>query len=192
MMIKNLLQTSEVILLLKTAYKKYCLFEEWLSEIYKKTKIIFSGITAIFQYNFLGRVIENKKEDNLKEILENSRFVKRLLKTYDDWRKRVTDYLNTSLTVKHVIGVKRELYVSPVRTGSVIVVIAILSNIFFYALFGNSMQKEIRLFGWIIRGMLLFVGLAGLFCEVSLKNLKSSSLFLKWINHNRQSDLEEK
>ena len=105
---------------------------------------------------------------------------------------RIDEYLKTSIMVKYVIGFKNELYVSPVKTGSIIVLTAILSNIFFYALFRNAMRNEIGLLGWIIKGMLLFVGLVGLVCEIGLKNLISTSLFLKWIKHNKQSDLEEK
>lgn len=155
-------------------------------------KIFFSRIIIIFQYSFLGKITENKEGDNLKEIFENSKFVNWVLRIYNDRKKRVAGYLNTSLTVKHVIGFKNELYVFPVKSVSIIVVTAILFNMAFYALFKNSMQKEIGLLGWIIKGMLLLVGLAGLFCEVNLKNLKSSSLFLKWINGYKQTDLEKK
>ena len=120
------------------------------------------------------------------------KFVKWVLKIYNDWRKRITEYFNTSLTLKYAIGLRKELNILPIKYGSIIVVTAILSNLFFYVLFKNSMQKEIGLLGWIIRGILLFVGLAGLFCEVSLKNLKNSSLFLKWINPDKQSGWEKK
>ena len=195
---KDILQTSKVILLFEVVYKKYSLLEERFDEIcknsvlYTKTKIVFSGMAVIFQNSFLGRITEIKEEDNLKEILGNSRFVKCLLKLCNGWRKRIMEYLKTSFIAKFTVAFKNEFCIFPVKTGSIIVVTAILSNIFFYALFRNAIRNEIGLLGWIIKGMLLFVGLAGLFCEVDLKNLISTSLFLKWINHNRQSELEEK
>ena len=126
------------------------------------------------------------------KILNNSKSVKWLLKINNDWRKRIIECSKTSLTIKHATGFKSELYLLPVKTGGIIIVTAILTNVFLYALLKSSMQKEIGLLSWIIKGMLLLVGLAGLFCETGLKNLIGTSLFLKWINHNKQSGLEEK
>ena len=161
--------------------------EERLGQIYKnsalyaKTKMFFSGITVILRYSFLGRITEDRGEDNLKETLESSRFINCLFKISNDWKKRVTDYLKTSLTVRHAIELKNEVYILPVKTGSIIIVTAVLSNLFLHALFKNFIQREIGLLGWVINGLLFFTGLAGLYCKVSLEGLKKSSLFLKWI-----------
>ena len=185
--VKDILQTSKAVLIFETAYKKYSLFEERLDRIYKnsalyaKTKMFFSGITVILRYSFLGRITEDRGGDNLKETLESSRFINCLFKIRNDWRRGVIGYWNTSFTVKHARELKSEFSISPVKSGSIIVVTAILANLFFYALLRNFMHKEIGLLGWVINGLLFFTGLAGLYCKVSLEGLKKSSLFLKWI-----------
>ncbi len=195
---KDIFQASKTILLFELVYKKYRLFAGRSYGIYKnsllyaKTEVLFNGIIVILRYSFLGRITEIKEEDNLKEVLESSGFVKWLLKIRGGWGKGIDDCLKTSFIVRHAIRFKNELYVSPVKAWSIIVVTAILSNVFFYALFKNAMCKDTGLLSWIIEAILLFVGLAGLFSEAGLKDLISTSLFVKWINHNRQSELEEK
>ena len=185
--VRDILQTSKAVLIFESAYKKYSVFEERLDKIYKnsalytKTKMFFSRITVIFQYSFLGRITEDRGEDNLKETLESSGLINCLFKVCNDCRKRVTDYLKTSLIVKHATGLKNEFYILPVKSGSIIIVTAVLCNLIFYALFKNFIHKEIGLLGWVIQGLLFFAGLVGLFCAVSLEELKKSSLFLKWL-----------
>lgn len=185
---KGLLETSKAILLFKVAHKKYCLLEGWFDElykdsmVYKKPRLVFSVITASFRYSFLGRITEISDEDNSKEILENSGFAQWLLKICAGGKKRIMSYLKTSFTANCAAGLKNELYVLPVKTISLIVVTAILSDAAFYALLKNVIQREIGLLGWIIRGMLLSAGLAGLLGKADLENLASASLFFKWIN----------
>lgn len=162
------------------------------SQICRLIRAFLTGAKINFKYSFLGIITENRKEDNLKGILENSRFVQWLLKIYNDWRKRIHAYLKTSLKAKYAIWFKNKLHSLSVKIGSIIILTATLLNIIFYGLFKNPTSNGIVLLDWIIKGMLLFLGLAGLFCKVSLQNLTSTSLFLKWINHYKQSDSEEK
>lgn len=174
-------ETSRVIKLLNGTCTKYSSLEKRLDDIYinsllcKMIKLFLGNMFIVFRYSFIGRITEITEEDNSKKILENSRFVKWLLRICRDWGRIITNYLKTSFTANCAAGLENKLYVSPVKTGSIIVVTALLSDIVF-----NIIRKEIGLLGWIIRGMLLFVGLAGLFCKIGLENLSSTSLVLKW------------
>ncbi|MDD4979834.1 MAG: hypothetical protein PHC54_00980 [Candidatus Omnitrophica bacterium] len=121
-------------------------------------------------------------------ILDNSEFAKCLRNLFKAWQLRTMDYKSTSATIGLLVAVRRNAYLSPVKTASIIMVVVILTNTIFSVL----VNKDMVLTGWIIRGMLLSTGLAGLFCEVGPKTLASTSLFLKLINHYKRLDVEEK
>lgn len=198
MMEKALFKTSKAVLLAKAIYKKHLFYKSRLAQIYKnsmtykKAKSVFKATSVAFQYSFLGGIAEIGEGDKLSQILENSRFVRWLLGRCGDWRKRIAAYSKKSFTAHCAAGLGNMAYALPVKAASIIVVTAISSNIVFYALLKNVIHIEIGLLGWIMRGMLLFVGLAGLFCEADLANLKSTSLFLHCINSYAQSHSEEK
>ena len=153
---------------------------------------MINRMNVIFRYSFLGRITEIREEGCLKEVLENSRFVKRLLKMRNKYRKRVASVLETGSAGRRIVQFKNELYIFPVKVGSIIIVIAILFNVSFYVLFRNTMCKEMGLLGWIIEGILLSMGLVGIFCKAGLIDLMETSLFIKWINRCKQSESEDK
>jgi hypothetical protein len=43
----------------------------------------------------------------------------------------------------------------------------------------------------IIKGVLLFTGVIGLFCQASLKDVINTSFFMKWIRLDKQSNWED-
>jgi hypothetical protein len=144
----------------------------------------------VFLYNFLCRVLGNKAEEYTKKSSGTSKVIKYLLMIHDYFSEQV---INTSLVAKFTKKIKNDLFNFIVRDLSIIIVIALLSNQFLYSLFKNYLQNKIGLLNWITGSVLLILGLAGLFCEVSLKVIINTSSLIQWIKqHNRQCNLEEK
>lgn len=106
-------------------------------------------------------------------ITDNSKLIKGLLSLYKkSWKKKMISYSRTSLVMNSVGGIKNKIHSLPIKTMSIILVPVILINILFF-------NQEISLSGWIARGLFLFMGLAGLFCEVDYETLKKGSFVLR-------------
>lgn len=193
MLIANIIRNSFFILLCRKTREAFCSIEQWLERVYKESQIyrlikaFWVTTKIIFRYSFLGKITEVTEEDNTKKILENSRLVKSLRYLCDHWKDRIDGYLKTSSLINYTIELKNGIITLPVKSVSIVIVVAILTDITFSILFKNSIHNETGLLGWIIKVALLLLGFAGLFCEVSLENPKKSSLFIGWIEHNSQS-----
>jgi hypothetical protein len=135
--------------------------------------------------------LKTGKIDNI-DILRNSVLFKWLLGIYSAVRCGIGGCLKTSIMAVYAIRLAHKLYTSPVKAASIAIVCAIVSSAFFDSFLTHSAHKEIWLFGYIIKAMLLFTGLAGLFCHASLNDIISTSRFMKWIDHHSRFDLEEK
>ncbi len=118
-------------------------------------------------------------------LLENSWLYRIFLKSYGGFNKQITSYLSTSFLAKCLIKLGNGLYSLSVRSISIIMLVLVISNIILYSMLRCFEDVEIGLSGWIIRGILLFVGFAGISCKAELKDLKESSLFLRLMNNNK-------
>ena len=178
----TLIETSGILNLLKKLCFGYYSIEQRVDEIYKNSRThrlaerLCYWIKVCFSESFLGRIIDIDiaEKDNLV-ILKNSRFVKWLLRLYRTWENKVRIYLETSATVNLTKEAKKELYFLPVKTFGIIVVTAVPINIFIAIV----LNKEIGLLGWAIRGLLLFVGLGGLFCNATWEDIKRTNFFIR-------------
>lgn len=143
------------------------------SQTYRLIRTLLMGTKNNFKYSFLGRITE-KGIGYDTVIWDNSRFIRYPSDLASKWKVRISDYLRTK-------------YFPPVKAIGVVVLAVVLIE----AIFPLAMNKGVAFMGWIIKGALLFAGLAGLFCEANLKDLVGTSLFLRWISHQGKSDSEE-
>lgn len=145
------------------------------SQTYKVLNKFWEKIKVCFRYSFLGRVIEIKQRTLV--ILDNSRAVQYLINLYKRWKDRVVCYLKTSLTISLAENTKEELNFSPVKIVSIILVTAVIVNLFLSVF----LHKQISSGAWLMRGLFLFVGVAGLFCLTDWPTVRKSSVFFKKI-----------
>lgn len=124
--------------------------------------------------------------------LEDSYLHKILLKSYVGFKKQIGSCLSTSFIAEYLIKLGSGLYYLSVKSISIVMLILVISNILLYYMLKCFEDMENGLLGWIIRGVLLFVGFAGIFCKAQLKDLRETSLFLRWIYHSKLSLSEEK
>lgn len=178
----NLLETS-IIVGLARKFDAAC-ENSWISRSLEK---YLSQIKVCFRYSFLGRITEIGEEGH-PEILDNSKVVRWVLNTYNIWRDRLINWANSSVMINSAIEVKKELYFLPVKTGGMVVFMAVLTNMVLSLLMG----KEMGVFGWSMRGVLLFVGFWGMFCEVGWEELKKTSRVIRWIEKGSTSAPEQR
>lgn len=132
----------------------------------------------------LGKISNDSGGDNLKRVLENSLFFKVFIKLYKFVKKQTTSSMETSRTLRYIMRLKNRFFISPIKYGSAFIVVIILTNIVLFALFKNTMDKDIGLSGWIVRGMLLLVAFGGIFCEIELSSVVETSSFLKHLKRD--------
>lgn len=147
------------------------------SRLYRLARTLWVGTRINFGASFLGRITEIKEQEYVT-VLNNSKFIKRLLNVYNAGKDRIINYSKRSELRDLGKEFKDNFVAMPVKMGSIILIATILSNIFFSML----LNKEIGLLGWIIRGFFLSVGLSGLFCNSKWKDMKETSLVIKLIN----------
>ena len=181
-MLMELIETSIFISLLRKFGKVYCSVERLLLEASKNsrtcclTQELWDKIKVCFKYSSLEKIAEIEIKDII--VLNESKVVKWLINLYKKWSYKIIFYLKISRINYSVEQLKKKLHFLPVKTASIIIVTAILTNVIFSLL----LRREISLLDWIIRGLLMFIGLAGLFCNSDYESIKETSWFMKYIN----------
>ena len=143
------------------------------SQIHKLAKGFWEKLKISFRYSFLGRITEEKQTTS--GILDNSRGVQYVFNLYKKGGNKVTRCLRTSSAIILTKKTKKDLYFSPVKITSVILITAIIINV----VFSFVLQNKIGIYGWLMRGLLLFLAVSGLFCKAGWPTVKSSSIFLR-------------
>ena len=179
MILTEVSNTSIVVSLFRYFCRWYSHLEQRLIDIYhnsqthRLTRGFWGKIKICFRYSFLGRTTELKQVSPV--ILDNSQVVQYMIDFYKKWKDKIVNYLGTSSTVGLAKDTKKELYFSPVMIISIIVVSAITVNVFLSII----LQRQIGLWGWLIRGLFLFTAVSGLFCQTDWSTVKESSVFLR-------------
>jgi predicted membrane channel-forming protein YqfA (hemolysin III family) len=124
----------------------------------------------------MDKTLKTGKEDSAG-ILYQSMTVQCLIIFYQKLKEQLSCYLKTSKTYNSVKKLSEEFSSSFIRVVSIIVIAATFINL----LFSILVKKEISFLSWIIWGLFLFIGLAGLFCKVGWKDIRKTSLAMKYI-----------
>ncbi len=184
-MLKELPDTSIFVLLLKHLYRWDCHTEQIIGDIYRNSqthKLIsrfWERIKVSFRFSFLGRITNIKGEGNAA-VLDNSKTVQYLSDFYKRWRDKVIYCINASKAVSLAKRSEEEFYILPVKTIGIIVVVTVVTNVALSIILG----REITLWGWLMRGLFLFVGAPGLFCKADWPIVKGNSIILRKIGAN--------
>mgnify|MGYP001581045675 CR=1 FL=1 len=172
----NFLETSKVIVLVRKCDLVYK--DSWISRNLEK---FLNQVKVCFRYSFLGRITETGGEDN-REIFYNSKAARWIVNSCNVRKNRIVNYVNSSIIINSMAEVEKELHFLPVKAGGMVIFTAILTNMFL-SLF---LHKEIKLFGWVIRAVLLFAAFWGMFCKVGWEELKKTSWFVRRIETDIQ------
>lgn len=179
-MLKEITKTSIFLSSLQKIQTQQCFIMKRLYKFFiesKTYKLIIKfkeGTRVNFKYSFLGRASEIKEEKNA-EFLDNSRTVGYWVSWLRIKKISLSFYSSLSKIVALIKEIVKEIYRSPLQAGSIIVISAIMVN----AALSFLLKREIGLFGWVMRGIFLFVGINGFLCKTDWLILKNNSAILK-------------
>lgn len=113
-------------------------------------------------------------------------FCRRIENFYYFFRPRLYSLCTYSQTFKTFQSMKKAFYLFPVKMLGVIVSVSVLTNIvntFFKHGSGSTF--------WLLKIFILFLGLNGLFCNLSWDDLKKTSLVYKFLQTNNANNKEK-
>lgn len=183
MTVNHLISTSLIVSVLINFKKKCQHIANWIRWVYENSKIyllinyLIKGTKINLRGSFAGRITNIDSPGLDPAIFKNSRLVRKIAQTYPILNHNVTVYLNRSLILEYGRKVKKGLHLSPLKTSSMVVTCAILTNIVLLL----RMRRELSFLGWVMRSMLLLIAFGGLFCEIDWSSLKNTSIVLKMV-----------
>ncbi len=151
------------------------------SLVHKLFQALWQGTKINFRYSFLGRLTEIDDAPR-SDVLENSKFAGWLLKRYAELSRAAVNCFAGSVFRNSVWSLKEEVYSLPLRTCGMITVIAISVNI----LLSLLLHKEINAWGWLMRILFFFLGLASLPSGTGWKELEGTSAVLSYLKGKRE------
>ena len=179
MILKVALDKSAVLSFFRHLYKLISYLNRDLKRVYHNSqtyKVItrFGEKTNLaFKYSFFGRISESKQKNSV--FFNQSRTIQFFINSYKKWKDKIIHSFKASSTIDMVKNTSEQLNFSPTKILGLIGVAAISVNVFLSLV----LQKQIGLWGWIIRGLFLFVSVSGLICMADWQTIKKSSIFLK-------------
>ncbi len=171
--------TSIVLSLFKNIYTRSRHREQRLidihhnSQIYRLTKGFWEKMKTCFRYSVFGKITEPRQETS--GVFENSRVIQFLINLYEKWKYQTTQFLKASSMYHKAEETKMQMTLSPIRIVSLIVIVAITTNI----ALSFILQKHIGLWGWLMRGLFFSMAVIGLHCRADWRSVKMSSLFMR-------------
>jgi hypothetical protein len=181
-MLKDLIYSSTFISFSKIAWSVYLYVYGWLVDKYKYSqmhrfiRILREKLKIYFECSFFGKITSQEEESNAA-ILDNSEFIRQLVILYGTYKEKASAYSKTSTAAYLAKGAKKELYLLSVKGLSIIVVIAVLTN----SSFCIMANQETGLLGWLVRALLLFFGISGIFCNTGWRGVMDNSITLRLI-----------
>ena len=179
MTLREISNAGVVIFLFRYLYRWYSRLKQRINNIYHNSKTyrfpkrFWERLKVFFRYSFLGRISETRQTTS--GILDSSRVVQYLINLYKRGKDKATRYLRTSIVIILGKDTKEQLNISPMRVISIIVVTAITVNV----VLSIALQKQIGLWGWLMRGLFLFAAVSGLFCKADWPTVKRNSVLLR-------------
>lgn len=176
---KNISDASITLHLFRHIYSQYRNTELKLSGIYHSSHACrlatrFCSILKIcLRYSFLGRITETKQKTST--ILDTSRTAQFLIKCYKNGKDKLIHSFKASSVVEIAKNRTEQNNFSPLKLISITVAVAVVVNVILIIV----LQKHISLWGWMMRGLLIFVSISALFCQADWPIVKKSSTFFK-------------
>lgn len=172
-----LLENSKIISWLRILFSRLYYFENQIDKICKNSRtysLIYSSyyrIKTYFRYSFIRKIID--VDEGLSfPFLNNSKVAQRIVSVYTEWSN---NHVKTSAIMSIFRKIKKELYFLPGKIVGIVIVIAIVTNVFLAIL----LKIEFSPFGWLIRGLIFFAGIIGIFCNADWQTISSDSKILR-------------
>ncbi len=174
---KHLLENSKIISLLIILFRKIYYFEEQIDKSYKNSRTcrlldsLYYRIKSYFKYSFTNKLTSMGEGINFA-FLDNSRIAQMIVYVYSEW---CNNYSKRSAIMIAFREIRKELYLAPAKIAGIIIVIAIVTNVFLAVI----LKIEISAFGWFMSGFVFLGGLIGIFCNSDWQTLANNSKILR-------------
>lgn len=174
--------TSVILSLLQKISKACCCFEQWLNRAYKESSIyacvkkLKNKAHAYYKYSFLVNIW--RIDNNWGYVaMEESNMISRLFSFFRKLKRNFFACFKASRIAGSLDSLTKGSFFSSVKTASIVIVTASLTNIIIAVFIRNQITTS----GWIIRSALLFLGISGMLCRMSYKELMENSFLInKW------------
>tara|TARA_B100000315_G_scaffold258184_1_gene309442 strand:+ start:2880 stop:3425 length:546 start_codon:yes stop_codon:yes gene_type:complete len=164
----------------KYIVKEYLRMEEEINMFYRQSvtwKVVNNAISTVkitFQHSLIGKLTESKESQSIA-FLESSVVIQNVLEKWKRISEKIVAYTERSLIVDLVGALSKSFTSAPLKIGGVVLLISVTVNSILILFWG----QEVAPFGWIMRGILFFLGITGLFSDVEWKELENGSMVLK-------------
>lgn len=186
---RRIARNSVILSYLRNIQQAYLRFEDTCGKIHQNSRIhkacasFWQGTKTNFRNSFLGKFTDVDSGMS-PAALKGSRCARWIVAQYNFWSQKTQDYFSSSALKGAAETLKEDFTAAPVATGSIVIFIAILTNIFLSILF----RKEIGLWGWFMRIVFLGVSFGGLFCNAGWKKIEKGSFVLHCINKKTEQE----
>jgi hypothetical protein len=184
-MLNDLIKTSSFARLLEKGCIMRFSIELWLFNIYKNSRTnrliqnFKERTKAFFRYSWLGKISEAKQGEN-SFILTESLILMHLVNVYKKYKAKAIQCLVNAKDCSLVGQIKINPCTLPLKAMAVILVVAVFTNTISYFLLGQKIESM----SWIMRGLLLFAGIAALSSNAGWPVVRENSVILRWIFKN--------
>lgn len=168
--LRYLSKTGQAYLTLEKKASYFCLN----SLIYQLVARVVKLIKIGFKFSFFGRLTEIG-QDAPRNFFEGSRIMPVVLEWIKKLKHRATDSSATSILFSSAGSLKCVFFSRPLEAGGIIIITSIIINL----ALSFILQKQIALAGWMMRGLLLFIGISGLFSNLNWQDLRGTSFVLR-------------
>jgi len=173
-MLKEFLENSKTAHLIKRCLIGYDSAENVVTNAYKSSLFLKLKLALYEHYRRHYKIdpsVMVAEEGKNTEILTNSKVVGMIKSLFGQHTKG-----NSSLL--YLRKSAEELYSGPFKQISAIMLVAVSANILFLLIIG----REVIVYGWLLRFLLLLISFCGLSCTASLKDIFENSIFFKLVN----------
>jgi len=186
-------ESSIFVRYLKKIGQDYLTMEKKIGSVYLSSfthRLIRKTIEAIkigFKYSIFGRLTEID-DDASRNFFETSRTTKILLNWIRNLKNKAMGFSTTSSFVISSKDMKHTFILRPLKVGGIIIITTIMTNLFLSII----LQKQITLWGWLMRVLFLFIGISGLFCDATWEDIKKTSAVFQLIYQKQSLNMQEK
>lgn len=178
-MINQVINSSVVVSLFRFSFRMLRDVLLMIKDVYLSSRIylilcrICDTLVIYFRHSFLEG--SSRIGQFNSSIWEDSFIVQHFIRLKERINRKINVYKSTSFTQVITRSAKRIFNISPLRIFGIIVLSAVITNIFLVIF----LEREIMFFGLVIRGIFLLMGVLFIFCRTDLRVFKKNSIILR-------------
>ncbi len=131
------------------------------------------SLVTAFRFSLFSRMADAGIE-GLPNYIEASKIKSAIIDYPRNLMRKLKSYFIGSYMAASLMGIKRDFFMYPLKSGGVIVVVATVINL----ALSFILKKHIIVLSRILYGLVLFIGVSGLYSALTWDKIKKSSLLM--------------